>query len=92
MDTDNTLTGTIWTDEDERAANAEGWCISNDANDADEIQRLDGTGVFDGDPDAIAWVYWKATAGSALHRKALFYTLREGNVCREPSPRKVSRA
>lgn len=76
-----------WTHEDCALANAEGWCISNDADGGEEIQRLDEVEAFDGDPAAVAWVYWKATAGSALHRKAILYTLREGNVCREPSPK-----
>lgn len=76
-----------WTTEDETAANAEGWRIGCCPAEGDEIQRLDEAGVFDGDPAAVAWVYWKATAGSALHRKAMLYTLREGNTCREPSPR-----
>ena len=71
---------TAWTAEDEAAANAEGWCISNANNEetAFEIQRLDEAEVFDEDIGAIAHVYWMAGAGSVLHRKAIEYTLRPG--------------
>jgi len=80
-----------WTADDEVAANAEGWCVSNCIDGGDEIQRLDEAERFSEDVSAIAWVYWNATAGSALHRKALAYTLRDDNRCRSPSPRPETR-
>ncbi len=69
-----------WTKKDEAAANKEGWCVSRTSDGFDEIQRLDDKEVFYEDAAAIAHVYWMAGTGSVLHRKAIKYTLREGNV------------
>ena len=69
-----------WTLDDERRANIEGWCVSNSSDGCDEIQRLDEAEVFHEDGAAIAHVYWMAGTGSVLHKKAILYTLRDGNV------------
>lgn len=82
-----------WTPEDSDAATKEGWavfscyCSNSRPEGFEEIQRVDEAGVFESDNEAIAHVYFRATEGSVLHRKALLYTLlKEGNVC---SPQKA---
>lgn len=70
---------TTWTRHDDAAALREGWLISNSSDGCDEIQRHDEAEIFPGDAEAIAHVYWKAGAGSDLHRRAIAHTLREGN-------------
>jgi hypothetical protein len=61
----------VWTAEDSAAALAEGWdifCVDGSYHD---IQRYDEADVYSEDTQAIADVVWRASAGSALHRKAL---------------------
>lgn len=69
-----------WSRADADAAEAEGWCVSTTGSGYDEIQRLDEMERFPSDVDAISHVYWMAgTGGSDLHRRAILYTLRDGN-------------
>lgn len=70
---------TIWARQDEAAAMREGWYISNSSEGCDEIQRHPWSEIFPSDAEAIAHVYWKAGTGSDLHRRAIAYTLRDGN-------------
>jgi hypothetical protein len=79
------MTKLTWTLADEDAANNEGWCVSETSEGYDEIQRLDESNIFATDAEAIAHVYWMATAQNELHRKALFYTLREENKAPNPT-------
>ena len=69
-----------WSMAAHRASSAEGWIVSYaDREDGAryEIQRLDESGVFDSDADALAHVYDNALRGSFLHRLALLFTLQE---------------
>lgn len=68
-----------WTLQDEAAAMRDGWYISHSPEGCDEIVRHDDAEIFLSDAEAIAHVYWKAGTGSDLHRRAIAYTLREGN-------------
>ena len=70
----------VWTPDDDAAAASEGWIVSNTSDGFDEIQRLDEAGAFHEDAAAIAHVYWMAGTGSELHRRAILYTLRDGNT------------
>ena len=74
----------VWTPADDAAAAAAGWVVSNTSDGFDEIQRLDEAEVFHEDAAAIAHVYWMAGTGSELHRRAILYTLRDGNAWAYP--------
>lgn len=74
----------VWTDADSRAAAAEGWDVFAVSGMVDRnhlaIQRLDETGRFGSDEEAIWHVYNEAVRKrSALHRKAMAVTLAETN-------------
>ena len=70
-----------WTLEESTQAVAEGWdlfTIENSATlppGAQEIQMDGDSDVFNGDPQAVAHVYWRATEGSPLHMRALLLSL-----------------
>ena len=70
----------MFSKEEEQQMNNEGWCVSNTSLGFDEIQRIDEYDKFESDAAAIAHVYWMAGTGSALHKKAIDFTLREGNT------------
>jgi hypothetical protein len=65
-----------WDGQDEAAANAEGWCVSETSEGYIEIEKLDESEVFGDDSDAIAFVYDMAVRHkSELHRRAIEFTL-----------------
>ena len=70
----------MFTKEDEKQMYDEGWCVSNTNLGFYEIQRIDELEKFDSDAAAIAHIYWMAGTGSVLHKKAIEFTLREGNI------------
>lgn len=67
-----------WTDADERAANREGWLISNSSEGWMEVQKVDDCPLFATDAEAIAFVYRRAVEGSSLHARALAFTVPNG--------------
>ena len=69
-----------WSEQDASAASVEGWCVSDTSDGFAEIQRIDETEVFGEDAQAIAHVYWMAGTGSEVHKRAIAYTLRDGNT------------
>lgn len=69
-----------WSEQDASAASVEGWCVSDTSDGFAEIQRIDETEVFGEDAQAIAHVYWMAGTGSDVHKRAITYTLRDGNT------------
>lgn len=69
-----------WSEEGATTASAEGWCVSDTSDGFAEIQRIDETEVFGEDAQAIAHVYWMAGTGSEIHKRAIAYTLRDGNA------------
>ena len=69
-----------WSEQDATTASAEGWCVSDTSDGFAEIQRIDETEVFSEDAQAIAHVYWMAGTGSEAHKRAIAYTLRDGNT------------
>lgn len=69
-----------WSEEDATTASSEGWCVSDTSDGFAEIQRIDETEVFGEDAQAIAHVYWMAGTGSEVHKRAITYTLRDGNT------------
>ena len=69
-----------WTAEDDAAARKEGWSVFHVNADHYEIQKCDDLEMFAEDPLAIFHVYDLALTGSALHRKALLFTLAEENA------------
>lgn len=80
----------LWTRADEAIANAEGWCMSNDADASRwELQRLDDRAeqkiapFFDSDLSANAYVTCRALEGSDLHRRAI--TL-DGEIMLDDAP------
>lgn len=63
----------VWEVADQEHAFDQGWgifAIDGDAN-FQVIQRLDETGRFDNDDEAVAYVWGRADAGDALARKAI---------------------
>lgn len=64
-----------WSENDERQANVEGWCISNDSDDTSVIQMIDDSDAFENDADALGFVYQRAREGSDLHMRAMTHTL-----------------
>ena len=69
-----------WSEQDATTASAEGWCVSDTSDGFAEIQRIDETEVFSEDAQAITHVYWMAGTGSEVHKRAIAYTLRDGNT------------
>lgn len=72
--------GLEWTLADSEAAAVEGWDVFDHGEGFCEIQKLDDAEKFRSDAEAIAHVYWSAGSGSSLHRKAIAWTLRDGNT------------
>lgn len=83
-----------WTERDGVAALQEGWDIFYVDGSYHDIQRVDepevGAPVFASDAEAIAHVFWRASAGSALHRKALAICMHATN--HPPAPRREDAA
>lgn len=74
-----------WTAEDSAQARAEGWDVFHVDGSYHDVQKLDEAEKFGEDAHAVAHVYYMATSGSALHRKALGFVMREGNSCPAPT-------
>lgn len=68
-----------WTADDDSVATSEGWLVSHTSGGFHEIQKVDDADVFTEDTQAIAHVYWMAGTGSEVHKRAIAYTLRDGN-------------
>lgn len=68
-----------WTEDDDSVATSEGWLVSRTSDGFHEIQKVDDADVFTEDTQAIAHVYWMAGTGSEVHKRAIAYTLRDGN-------------
>lgn len=71
-----------WTDEDQRSALLEGWCIAETSGsskgDRIEIERDDDLGIFKDDEEALKHVMDTALINlSPLHMKALKYVIQE---------------
>ena len=72
-----------WSAVDDLAAMREGWSVFDNSERGLEIERVDDMELdgqsqgarFESDDQAIAYVYYKAQEGSALHQKALALTL-----------------
>ena len=63
-----------WSNEDERAAGAQGWNIFDIGSPQSprfDIQTCDDSGVFASDAQALVFVYSQAMAGQTLHQRAL---------------------
>lgn len=73
-----------WTKEDSAAAVADGWDVFHVDSSYHDIQKSDEADQFGEDTHAIAHVFYMASAGSELHRKAIAYVLRPGNTCPLP--------
>lgn len=65
---------------DHQQMQAEGWCISNDSDGNDQIQRIDELAIFPSDQAAVASVVDAARHGSDLHRRALAYIIAPPNA------------
>jgi len=74
---------TTWTHEDDIIAGREGWGVFNNSDHGIRIERIDdmfvfnedgdGSPVFEGDDDALAFVQRWALDGSDLHKRALAF-------------------
>lgn len=65
----------VWSLEYSRAACQEGWDLFECGSALVQIQRDDDISVFTDDAAAVAHVLERATAGSALHRRAMLIAL-----------------
>lgn len=79
------LTATKWTNEDSALARADGWDVFHVHGEYYDVQKFDEADQFAEDVVAIAHVFRMASSGSWLHRKAIAFVLRPGNVCPPPA-------
>lgn len=79
----------VWSAADSLSAQAEGWDVFHVDDLYYDIHKCDDAEIFAEDPLAVWHVYTMATAGSALHRRALAFVLRDDNLCPVPKSREV---